>query len=215
MTDGISNMHEQIAEKAKAAEAKAPEKKTRKKRAKKEATPKQPVYGNIYGALAAAQVDLKEIDADGVNDHFGNRYTTLGALLGAVRPVLAKHGIALSMTTRPVWGEVDSVTKSEGTTTTTTHREMLGHDIHCVLYYGASLELAGDERIVSTLFVPKGGNIQQFGSALTYCRRYLVQSIVAVHTDKDDDGNDAVGNKPTKAQPRGTNQVREHLQGKN
>ena len=193
---------------------------TPKKAPKKRATkPKEeavsPIqYWNIYTALAAAQTDLKEIDADGVNDHFGNRYTTLGALLGAVRPVLSKHGIAISMTTEPVWESVETVTQAGDETTRKSTREMVGHDIHCVLYYGSTCNLPGDERIVSTLYIPRGGNIQQFGSALTYCRRYLVQSIVAVHTDTDDDGEAAAKMAETTRQPKGVNQVRDHLQRK-
>lgn len=188
----------------------APEKTTKKKTKKKAPAAAKPQPGNIYTALAAAQVDLKEIDADGVNDHFGNRYTTLGGLLGGVRPVLAKHGICISMECDPVWETVETTTQVGDETTTRVVRDMLGHHVHCALYYGMNEQgvLGANDIIRSTLFIPKGGNIQQFGSALTYCRRYLVQSIVAVHTDLDDDGNEA---SKMVEQPRGVNQVRDHL----
>ena len=49
----------------------------------------------IAEALSAAQAELTDPPKDSVNPHFKSRYADLATVLKTVRPVLARHGIAL------------------------------------------------------------------------------------------------------------------------
>jgi hypothetical protein len=119
----------------------------------------------LVKALAAAQADFPPIEKHQENKHFGSKYADLAACLNAVRPTLAKHGIAL----------VQVVEENEHGTTLVTK---LLHE-------------AGE--LVSTMPLPMDGlNSQQIGSMMTYARRYSALAICGVHpVDDDDDGNAA------------------------
>jgi hypothetical protein len=49
----------------------------------------------IAPALAAFQKEIKPIKKDGINPHFHSRYATLDAIMDAIRPVMAKHDLAI------------------------------------------------------------------------------------------------------------------------
>lgn len=115
-------------------------------------------------ALAAAQSEITDPAKDAVNPHFRSRYADLATVLKTVRPVLAKHGIALTQTTQILDGALVLVTR----------------------LHWRDEELAGYYPISPTKADPQG-----YGSALTYARRYTIQAIVGVAADDDDDGNAA------------------------
>lgn len=115
-------------------------------------------------ALAAAQREIADPQKDSVNPHFRSRYADLATVLKTVRPVLAKHGIALTQTTQILDGALVLVTR----------------------LHWRDEELAGYYPISPTKADPQG-----YGSALTYARRYTIQAIVGVAADDDDDGNAA------------------------
>lgn len=115
-------------------------------------------------ALAAAQLEITDPAKDAVNPHFRSRYADLATVLKTVRPVLAKHGIALTQTTQILDGALVLVTR----------------------LHWKDEELAGYYPISPTKADPQG-----YGSALTYARRYTIQAIVGVAADDDDDGNAA------------------------
>lgn len=117
----------------------------------------------LTAALAAAQAEMQNATLNRVNSHFKNKYADLAAIREAVIPVLAKHGIAVTQTTDLRDGTLLLVT---------------------TLHFGA-------ERIDSILPVPNNGNMQQFGSALTYARRYSLAAMAGVSAEEDDDGNAA------------------------
>jgi hypothetical protein len=105
------------------------------------------------------------------NPHFKSRYADLATVLKTVRPVLSKHGIALTQTTR---------VEDDG-------RMLLETRLHWsdeegVWYYPVS---------------PTKNDPQGLGSAMTYARRYALQAIVGVAADDDDDGNAASAPKPS------------------
>lgn len=116
-------------------------------------------------ALAAAQLEITDPAKDAVNPHFRSRYADLATVLKTVRPVLARHGLALTQTT-----QVDEQS-----------RLLLVTRLHW-----RDEELAGYYPISPTKADPQG-----YGSALTYARRYTIQAIVGVAADDDDDGNAA------------------------
>lgn len=116
-------------------------------------------------ALAAAQMEITDPNKDSVNPHFRSRYADLATVLKTVRPVLAKHGLAITQTT-----QVDE----QG-------RLLLVTRLHW-----------RDEELVGYYPIqPVKADPQGYGSALTYARRYTIQAIVGVAADDDDDGNAA------------------------
>jgi hypothetical protein len=116
-------------------------------------------------ALAAAQLEITDPAKDAVNPHFRSRYADLATVLKTVRPVLARHGLALSQTTQiDEQGRLLLVTR------------LHWRDEELVGYYPIQ---------------PVKADPQGYGSALTYARRYTIQAIVGVAADDDDDGNAA------------------------
>ena len=126
----------------------------------------------IAQALAAAQAELTDPPKDSVNPHLKSRYADLATVLKTVRPVLAKHGIALAQTTDIHDGQLVLVTR------------LLWNDE----------EILGRYPVQPTKQDPQG-----LGSAMTYARRYALQAIVGVAADDDDDGNAASA--PPKSAP--------------
>jgi hypothetical protein len=119
----------------------------------------------INAALVAALGELRNVAKNAVNPHFKNRYASLDAILDAARPILNKHGLALSQ--EPVFqdGLAGVVTRI----------------IH-----------TGGESRESTLLLPlRDQSAQGVGSALTYARRYAVSSVLGMAADDDDDGQQA------------------------
>ena len=119
--------------------------------------------------LVAALSALENPAFDAVNDAFkkngkGSGYVSLGGLLNAVRPVLAKHGIALMQL---VGGEVGIIT----VTTRLIHESGQHWD--------------------STIAYPQPQNPQQLVALMTYLRRSSLAAMVGVAGEADDDGNAA------------------------
>ena len=50
----------------------------------------------LNSALVAALGELRNLSKDKVNPHFKSKFTSLDSILDATRPVLAKHGLAMS-----------------------------------------------------------------------------------------------------------------------
>jgi hypothetical protein len=125
----------------------------------------------IAEALAAAQAELTDPVKDLVNPHFKSRYADLATVLKTVRPVLSKHGIALTQTTR---------VEDDGRMLLVTRLHWRDEEV--VGYYPVS---------------PTKNDPQGLGSAMTYARRYALQAIVGVAADDDDDGNAASAPKPS------------------
>lgn len=124
--------------------------------------------GQIAAALAKAHLEIDNPELDGVNPHFKSRFSTLAAVLNAVRKPLAKNGIAL----------LQSVSIEEGRVRVTTN-----------------LVHASGEWMRETMAFPiqAAANVQQAGSTVTYLRRYSVLALCAIvgdpHQDDDGDGD--------------------------
>lgn len=138
-------------------------------------TADRPEHPNLTAALAAAQAEFPPIHKgstatipgkDGKSG-YSYSYAELGDVLGAVRPVLARHGIALVQRTvlpDQAGGKVRLVTE-------------LRHVAGDVLE--SSIELGHDTR-----------NPQAFGGALTYLRRYEAVTLLGVAAEEDRDAQD-------------------------
>jgi len=119
----------------------------------------------LNSALVAALGELRNIPKDKVNPHFKSRFTSLDAILDATRPVLAKHGLAMSQ--EPVFED-----NMAGVVTRIIH--------------------AGGESRESKLLLPlRDQSAQGVGSCLSYARRYSAAAVLGIASDEDDDGQQA------------------------
>jgi hypothetical protein len=123
----------------------------------------------LAAALSAAQAEMPAVKFNSTNPFLKNKYADLGAVIEAAKPVLAKHGLAVSQL---VTGDGASI----GVQTVLMHKS--GQWMQAVV----SLPL-GDE---------KGKSQAQFaGSVITYLRRYSYASMLGMYADEDGDGNAA------------------------
>ena len=118
---------------------------------------------SLAKALVAFQAEAPALPLDGVNPHYGNRFTTLDALVTSVRPVLAKHGLSF----------VQLPTHYDGQPAL---RTVLLHE--------------SGERLEDVMLLKEAKpDPQGQGSALTYARRYALAATLGLVADEDDDGN--------------------------
>lgn len=144
---------------------------------------------NIYDALARCQAEFPPIPRDqtaklkGVSKKtdkeydFGYSYTSLAKLQETTRPILAKYGLCIFQTLV----EVDGKLKLQ-TTLASIHN---------------------DGQIIDQHPIREIPDPQQFGSLLTYARRYSWERILGVSGMDDDDGVLA----KTATPPRGSQQT--------
>ena len=139
------------------------------------------VHDTLDLAMVAAQSELRNTKKDSVNPHFKSRYTQLSTLLEDVEPVLNKHGVYVTTTSRCSWscGEQRGDPEDMRILETT----FSGHVLTCTLVHGST----GHARSSETFIAPQKGP-QPFGAYMTYMRRYLIQGLVGVAEGNDDDG---------------------------
>lgn len=120
----------------------------------------------LLKAYTAAWHELSTVTKDASNPHLKVKYATLAATLDVVRPVFARHGLALLQAP----GEIVNG-----------NLRILGVLIHA----------ESGESLTFTTDVPMGDapTPQKMGSASTYGRRYQLQAIGGLTAaDEDDDG---------------------------
>lgn len=126
---------------------------------------------NIAAALAAFQAEVKNPANTADNPFFKSKYAPLHDILKQVRPLLAKHGLAIvQMPT----GDGENI----GIVTLLLHKS--GEWIEA-----CPLVLRADKTTA-----------QGAGSAITYGRRYAVAAMLGISSEDDDDGN--VASQPSK-----------------
>jgi len=136
-------------------------------------------HKNVWAAFAAAQSEFKSPEQSGLNPHFKAKYSTLGDIFKATFPALHKHGLAF----------VQSLESYDGRT---------------ILH--TTIKLPSDEQsIMASVEVPTGQNPQQFGSALSYMKRYSAAAMLGVVDGMEDDGEIASTPQPRKSNPPSRN----------
>jgi len=125
-----------------------------------------------HAALAAALAEMSSPKADKVNPAFKSKYASLDGILDTVRPVLGKHGLALSQ----------SLVSSEGRV-----------GVKTVIIHAEGVIDLGEISIA----VKPETTAQMVGSSITYLRRQSIQAAMGIATDTDDDG--AVDSAPARA----------------
>ena len=128
----------------------------------------------LAAALAKAQGEMENAGKNSVNPHFKSKYADLAEILNTVRPVLSKHGLA--------------VTQFPAFEGGTAHVETI-------------LTHASGEWMSGTCSAPvQKSDPQGVGSALTYLRRYSLAAVCGL-AQEDDDANSASKPKTTAQKP--------------
>ena len=116
---------------------------------------------SIYKKLFEAKREIGKISKDSTNPFFKSKYFDINSLLEHVEPILQKHELLLL---QPI--EEDKVITS-------------------------ILDIESEKFISSGIKLPNITDPQKLGSAITYYRRYTLQSLLGLQAE-DDDGNKAV-----------------------
>jgi len=131
----------------------------------------------IASALAKAQANMGKAIKANKNDHFRSKYADLGNVMDACLPALNEVGIALIQPT--------------GT-------DERGNFVETILIHGES----GEQLSCRVPLILGKNDMQGFGSAVTYARRYGLMAMAGI-APEDDDGNAAAASAPKPVrQPR-------------
>ncbi len=119
----------------------------------------------LAAALSKAQGEMKGAKKDSANPFFKSKYADLASVVEAIREPLTKNGLSYIQLTEP--SEKEEVR------------------VETVLMHGSGEWVSG----ITAVPVTKA-DAQGYGSAMTYARRYGLQSICGIPAE-DDDGNAA------------------------
>ena len=150
--------------------------------------------GELAAALAAAQGEFPDIPKDctaKVTTRTGSgyefRYADLETIFRIVRPVLAKHGLAISVSVEAreieLPPEQNRPAKTLGMAATATLLHSSGQWLR-----SAPLCVPVDPEALRRQYA------QACGSAATYATRYVIEGFLSIRATEDDDGNGASGN---------------------
>jgi hypothetical protein len=145
------------------------------------------VHPNLAAAMSAAFAEIEGATKSATNPHFKSKYADLTSIIEAIKPPLIRHGLFFTQRCVP----------SED-----------GVSVETVLHHSS-----GEKESLGTLYLPANKRDPQgFGSALTYARRYGLQTGFGVPTE-DDDGNAAVAShaRPKQGAARPENGADERL----
>ncbi len=125
---------------------------------------------NIYTKLLEVQKEIGAIKKDSNNPFFKSKYFDINSLLAEVKPTLNKHGLVLLQ-----------ALENGGLTTVIVDAE-------------------SGEKVSYATTLPATADAQKAGSAITYFRRYALQSLLALEAE-DDDGNTALAQQKPAQKP--------------
>lgn len=120
----------------------------------------------IQKALVGALADLDDPTKNRKGAH-GATYVDLAGLLSHIRPILAKHDLAVTQ----------DVVVDDGTLIVTTE----------ILHSG------GEARVYGPAKVRAAGDMQSLGGFITYLRRYQLSAALGIAGAEDDDGHSVKG----------------------
>jgi len=129
----------------------------------------------LTAALAKAQGEFDAVSKTGYNPFLKNNYATLDDIIGAIRGPLSKHGIAFM---QPLTGNGE------------------GFVLETVLMHESGEWLSCAANVPSNSGSKGTNELQSFGGALTYMRRYMLSALLGINAEEDTDGN---GSKPKQA----------------
>lgn len=129
-------------------------------------------------AFVKAQASMGNAVKGSANPFFKSKFADLNAIREACTPPLNEQGISILQPTTVVDGK---------------------HYIETILLHESGEYLSGLYEIV----VAKANDPQSLGAAISYARRYGLQSMVSLGAE-DDDGESALGRKPTNSYVKST-----------
>ncbi len=140
----------------------------------------------LTAALCKAQGMMRPAVFDKINPHFKNKYASLASIFDSVRLPFATAGLSFTQSLERFHDD--------------------GGSFPCLV-----TRLHFEEEWISSVYpLPNGGvKPQDFGSALTYARRYSLSALCGIAADEDDDASAA--SKPTVAVPTITEAQAEEL----
>jgi hypothetical protein len=127
-------------------------------------------HESIAAALAAAQAEMGKALKQANNPHFRSKYADLGAVMDACLPALNRNGIAL----------IQPTIDDDG-----------GRYVKTVL-----LHASGETLECRVPLIVQKNDMQGYGSAVTYARRYGLMCMAGI-APEDDDGNAAAKAAPS------------------
>lgn len=132
----------------------------------------------IYEKLLEVQKELGAIKKDSTNPYFKSKYFDINALLEHVKPVLNKHDLVITQALTTIEGRL-------GLETILAHKDGESYKTVCPIPEMVTEIKNKEKEVIGVQADP-----QKQGSAITYYRRYALQSLLALEAT-DDDGNTA------------------------
>ena len=111
---------------------------------------------SIYAKLLEVQKEVGAISKDSKNPFFKSKYFDINSLIAHVQPLLEENGLLLL---QPIEDGVQ---------------------------YSRVIDVEGGKSIESGLQLPSLNDPQKLGSAITYYRRYTLQSLLGLQAEDDD-----------------------------
>ena len=136
----------------------------------------QQKHKGLYAALAAAQAEMGRAVKDSNNPHFKTKYADLASVMDACMTSLSRHGIAVL---QPPYDDET------------------GRYVKTIFVHGET----GETMEARTPLIVNKNDMQGYGSAVTYARRYGLMGMAMIAAD-DDDGNAATQAPPRQDAPR-------------
>lgn len=127
----------------------------------------------LYAAMAQVQQKAPFIDKDATNPHFKSKYADLPAIWRGIKEIVGEAGLLVNHS-------MDCIDGNDYITTKIIHVESGEH-------------IESRSRIMLSK-----STAQEYGSYITYMRRYALTAMLGIVTDDDDDGN-AASNAQSKA----------------
>lgn len=140
----------------------------------------------LAAALVAAHAEVENATKDSQNPFFKSNYASLNSVLGTIKPVFQRHGLAV------VQLPSEAADGFTGLESIILHES--GEWISQVAAAPIPIKYTSDGE-------PRPPDAQSVGSAITYLRRYSLAALAGI-TQEDDDGNAASNYAPDKT-PRG------------
>jgi len=131
----------------------------------------------IAQALNKAQAELGSVVKGSDNPYYNSKYADINDVIKTIKETLNKHEITFiqPLMVREVAGQKVTV-------------------VETVLLHNSGEFISSETEVV----VKDNGDAQKYGAAITYSRRFGLQSIVGLPAE-DDDGNTATGKEVKKA----------------
>ena len=107
------------------------------------------------------QGEIEAITKDATNPYFKSKYFDINSLLAEIKPILQKHGVVIL---QPL--------------TTVGERSVL----RTIIFSADDV----NDAIESTVYLPENIDPQKMGSAITYFRRYALQSLLLLQAEDAD-----------------------------